>query len=429
MPRTLQAALLRGRYMQAEAAFKFAPLDVTTFRHLQGNWMPIRRRLAGDAASRYDIFEGPRLSHEKFERFLKERGLAAVWPWTPKSGVRCTDGDTWEEMWALDPEMENVYEVFRSVTMPRLNIACDADGRNRVKLGAFGAITSRNTPSGGDSGSFIFALQKWTRFLIQPPEGWALAYIDWECQEYGIGAVLSGDRNMLKSYKAGDPYIQFAIFAGAAPPGATKNSHPSERKMYKQATLAIGYGQRVPAFTRSTGACTALAEQVFADYRRIYSRYCEWRDQQVDSFALRSRLETKLGWTLHRGPRVKPNTVLNFTAQSTGAEMLRLAIMQMTDRGVEVCCPVHDAVLIQAPIAQIDTAVAEARAAMDQASALLLNGYVLRTSAEVFRDRFEDEDGRPGWEKIMAIAKTLDSAKLPPGSGSLNPRLSHSMEM
>jgi len=212
---------------------------------------------------------------------------------------------------------------------------------------------------------------------------------------------------MLKSYEAGDPYIQFAILAGAAHSGATKDSHPTERKLYKQATLAIGYGQQVPGFTRSTGVTTALAEQLFADYRRVYRRYCEWRDRQVDSFALRSHLETKLGWTLHRGPRVKPNTVMNFTAQATGAEMLRLAIMQMTDRGVEVCCPVHDAVLIQAPVAQIDNAVVEARAAMDQASALLLNGYVLRTSADIFHDRFEDEDGKPMWGRVSAIAKKL----------------------
>lgn len=81
----------------------------------------------------------------------------------------------------------------------------------------------------------------------------------------------------------------------------------------------------------------------------VYSRYCQWREQQVDKYSIHSRLETKLGWTLHRGQRVKPNTLLNFTAQATGAEMLRLAVMQMMERGVEVCCPVHDAVLIQAP--------------------------------------------------------------------------------
>jgi DNA polymerase-1 len=72
-------------------------------------------------------------------------------------------------------------------------------------------------------------------------------------------------------------------------------------------------------------------------------------------------------------------------------------------------CPVHDAVLIEAPITQIESAVAEARAAMDEASALLLDGYVLRTEDEVFRDpdTFEDEDGKSTWEKISEIARGL----------------------
>jgi hypothetical protein len=43
--------------------------------------------------------------------------------------------------------------------------------------------------------------------------------------------------------------------------------------------------------------------------------------------------------------------------------------MQMTERSVEVCCPIHDAVLIQAPIPSIESAVSEARAAMNLASA------------------------------------------------------------
>jgi hypothetical protein len=59
------------------------------------------------------------------------------------------------------------------------------------------------------------------------------------------------------------------------------------------------------------------------------------------------------------------------------------------------------------PAAQIESAVLEARPATDRASALLLGGYVLRTSADVLRDRFEDEDGRPMWERVSAMAEKL----------------------
>lgn len=134
MPRQLQLALLRGRYMQADASYRFAPLDVSTLRHLQGCWTTLREHLAGPDILNYDIFDGHHFSHRKFEIFLQQRGLQHDWPRTPKSDARCLDEETWENMWALDPEIESVYRLYTTIRMPRLNIACDADGRNRVLL-------------------------------------------------------------------------------------------------------------------------------------------------------------------------------------------------------------------------------------------------------------------------------------------------------
>jgi len=89
--------------------------------------------------------------------------------------------------------------------------------------------------------------------------------------------------------------------------------------------------------------------------------------------------------------------------------MLRLAVIEMVRRGIRVCCPIHDAVLIEAPVEQIDSAVTEARASMDAASALLLNGYKLRNEVDVFRfpERFSDKDGAETWCKVSDILETL----------------------
>jgi DNA polymerase I len=69
--------------------------------------------------------------------------------------------------------------------------------------------------------------------------------------------------------------------------------------------------------------------------------------------------------------------------QAHGAEMLRLACCLATERGVEVCAPVHDALLIAAPIGEIETAVAVTREAMAEASRVVLNGFEVRTDAQV----------------------------------------------
>jgi hypothetical protein len=63
--------------------------------------------------------------------------------------------------------------------------------------------------------------------------------------------------------------------------------------------------------------------------------------------------------------------------QANGAEMLRLACCLATERGVEVCAPIHDAVLIIAPDGEIEDSIATARAAMAEASRTVLGGFEL----------------------------------------------------
>jgi DNA polymerase I-like protein with 3'-5' exonuclease and polymerase domains len=71
--------------------------------------------------------------------------------------------------------------------------------------------------------------------------------------------------------------------------------------------------------------------------------------------------------------------------QSNGAEMLRLACCLATERGVSVCAPVHDALLVEAPASEIKDAVAETRAAMAQAAQAVLEGVEIGTDVAVVR--------------------------------------------
>jgi hypothetical protein len=93
--------------------------------------------------------------------------------------------------------------------------------------------------------------------------------------------------------------------------------------------------------------------------------------------------------------------------QANGAEMLRLACCLATDRGIEVCAPVHDAVLICAPLDQLENDVAAMCAAMAEASRAVLGGFELSTSVHLTRypDRFFDAGGRGGkmWHHVMGL--------------------------
>jgi hypothetical protein len=93
--------------------------------------------------------------------------------------------------------------------------------------------------------------------------------------------------------------------------------------------------------------------------------------------------------------------------QANGAEMLRLACCLGTERGIEVCAPVHDAALICARLERLDADVEGMQDAMREASRVVLDGFELRTDAEVVRypDRYTDPRGTVMWDRVMHLVR------------------------
>ena len=116
-------------------------------------------------------------------------------------------------------------------------------------------------------------------------------------------------------------------------------------------------------------------------------------------------IATVFGWRVNNSPNSNPRFFRNFPMQANGAEMLRLACCLATERGVEVCAPIHDAVLIAAPLYRLDEDVAAMREAMREASSVVLNGFELVTDVKTVRhpDRYEDSRGAEMWARVMAL--------------------------
>jgi hypothetical protein len=91
--------------------------------------------------------------------------------------------------------------------------------------------------------------------------------------------------------------------------------------------------------------------------------------------------------------------------QANGGEMLRVAWSLATEWGVQVCAPVHDALLIEAPLDEINAAVMACQDAMREASEIVLAGFALRTEAKIVRhpDRYMDKRGTTMWEAVWSV--------------------------
>ena len=129
---------------------------------------------------------------------------------------------------------------------------------------------------------------------------------------------------------------------------------------------------------------------------------------------LRGWLQTVFGWRVQVGAKVNPRSLANFPMQANGAEMLRLACCLATERGIAVCCPVHDALLVEGPAELITATVDDTQAAMAEASGVVLGGFELRSDTKIVRhpDRYSDPRGVRMWQTVFNILLELEQAEL-----------------
>jgi hypothetical protein len=129
----------------------------------------------------------------------------------------------------------------------------------------------------------------------------------------------------------------------------------------------------------------------------------------VDYAMLHGNLWTTFGWTVHIETDPNPLFLRNFPMQANGSEMLRIACCKAIQKGIRICASVHDAILIEAPLNELDNAIETTRKSMAEASDAVLNGYRLRTDVEIIRypNRYMDEKGSLMWEKVQNILNNL----------------------
>jgi DNA polymerase-1 len=395
-------ALLRGRYMQAVSCIQMngVPIDAEALRKLQGNWVAIQDQLIADIDSDYGVYDGRSFKTSRWESYLVANGIP--WPRLESGRLDMCDA-TFREMARTYVEVAPIRELRSALSEMRLaNLHVGDDERNRCLLSPFRARTGRNQPS---NSKFIFGPSVWLRGLIRPKPGWGLAYVDWSQQEFGIAAALSGDPAMMEAYRSGDPYLAFAKQAGAVPSSATKTTHKAEREQFKACVLAVQYGMGEASLAARINQPAARARQLLELHRRTYRQFWRWSDSAVDEAVLGGRLWSSFGWQIHTGDEPNDRSLRNFPMQANGAEMLRIACIKLTEARIRVCAPVHDALLIEAPLENLGEAVATTQLLMREASCIVLDGFELGSDVKEvhYPDRYMDERGLKMWNTVMSL--------------------------
>ena len=193
----------------------------------------------------------------------------------------------------------------------------------------------------------------------------AVAYVDYSSMEFLIAASLSDGHcgpvnNMLDMYRTGDPYLSFAKSVGAVPQTATKKSHETVRDRYKVMLLSTQYGLSATSLAARLGIPTFEAHEMLSQHRQQFAQYWAWSDDYVAHALQTGIVRTALGWTYRIGIVGRSTIARSETGRSkaTGADILRIACILAVRHGIKLLAPVHDAVLIEAPIERIEADVA-----------------------------------------------------------------------
>jgi hypothetical protein len=411
-------ALLRGEYMKAVSKMQSVgvPIDVDKLDLIRKKWDSIQDLLIARIDQEYKVFEGRTFKASKWAQFLERNRIP--WPRLESGGLDLKD-ETFRSMAKAHPKVAPMRELRSALSELRLSqLSVGTDGRNRCLLSPFASKTARNQPS---NSRFIFGPSVWLRGLIKPQPGWAVVYIDYCQQEFGIAAALSGDEAMMEAYLSGDPYLAFAKQAGAAPANATKVSHKAAREQFKQCVLAVQYGMGEESLAERIGQPPIVARRLLELHRNTYRRFWAWSDAVLDEVSLHGRLWTTLGWEIRVSEQINPRSMRNFPMQANGAEMLRLASIYLTDAGVRVCAPVHDALLIEVTVETLEDTVKLSTDLMIRASRDILSGFALSCDTKIIQhpDRFIDERGEHMWNVVLDLAQQDAPLAASPGMASL----------
>jgi hypothetical protein len=416
-----ERALLYGEYAKALAVIEFAgiPLDTEALSLLQRNAGGAKLALIEEGDREYDCYEKGHLRNQRVWAFAKRNNIS--WPALPAGAPVLADeelktlaarylGDRRGEM------VEGFRQLRKTVGALRSNkYAAGPDGRSHVSLHGFGTKTGRNAPKGSQS---IFLGPAWMRGFMRPNPGDALVYLDFEAEEFAIRAAQSGDPAMIRAYQSGDPYMATGILMGLAPVGATKHTHPDVRALCKVLVLAIGYGMSAWGLAQRLGIEEEQAADLIQRYHEAFSVARAWSEGGVAYAKAHKGITTPFGWRMYVPRNINPRTLLNWPMQSLGSDLLRLVAIALVDAGIKVVSLIHDAVLIEVPIAELDATVQQAVAIMGRASEQVV-GMPLRVDIGSedephifpYPARFRDKREGDMYNRMLRLLREVDEAK------------------
>jgi DNA polymerase-1 len=214
-------------------------------------------------------------------------------------------------------------------------------------------------------------------------ENWTLLDADYSQIELRILAHLSGDRELIQAFRDdADVHRRTAArILGVAPEAVSGDM----RSRAKTVNFGIIYGMGARGLAQALDIDVDEARRFIAEYFRSYpgvKRFIDdtiaraRQDKSIDTLLGRARRLPDIDSTNARARAFSERVAVNTPVQGTAADIIKLAMLAVDRRlrgrtlGARMILQVHDELLFEVPLAELEETTALVRTCMEEAIAL-----------------------------------------------------------
>ena len=286
-----------------------------------------------------------------------------------------TDSEVLEEL-ALQHDLPRLVLLYRQLTklkgtyvdaLPLLVLP--RDGRLHTSFGQTVAATGRLSSSDPNLQNIPFRtpLGREVRRAFVARPGWKLVSADYSQIELRLMAHMSRDPALVEAFARGeDVHARTAQRVFGVPDGQVAT--PEQRAMAKVVNFGVMYGMGARALSRQLGISVAEASRFIADYYRTHEGVRTFLERMVSDARAKGYAETILGRrralpALSSDGRMRSDAeraAINTPIQGSAADLLKVAMVRLArdlDKNgyaARLVLTVHDELLIEAPVAEVE---------------------------------------------------------------------------
>jgi len=172
--------------------------------------------------------------------------------------------------------------------------------------------------------------------------------------------------------------------------------------------LATLYGQGAKSLAAQLDISIDEAVKIQQDIKNLFPTYFEWIEGIVNRAMIRGYISTKFGWRywLSKTDKIKPTTLFNFPIQAHGSEMLRHALIGLTEKDIEVSALIHDGIMVHCPLNNIAASELKVKKIMEDASRIVLDGNVCPVDIVSIKTKYkQEEEEQIKFDRMMTIIR------------------------